>query len=218
MSRTNFENELRELHVEIIEMGSFVENAIEAAVKAFMRNDKELCKKVIKGDKKVDAMEKAIESRCLWLIAQEQPIASDLRKITTALRIAPSMERIGDNAANIAELTLELGGDTFAKSSTIPDMATAVIEMVHDAITSYVNYDLELAKKTRKKDDEVDAYFMQIKQELVQVFTDQPQAMDNAIDFLLLAKYLERIADHAVIICEWIHFSQTGEHKNTLIF
>ncbi len=219
MGRANFENELKQLHSEIIEMGSFVETAIDDSIKAFKGNDMELCKTIIENDKNVDEMEKKIESKCLWLIAREQPIASDLRKITTALKIITDMERIGDHAVDIAELTMRIADkNTFADSIHILQMATAAIEMVRNAVTAYVNYDLALAKSTEEKDDEVDEYFNLIKQELVEIFKSQPQNMDNAIDFLLIAKYLERIADHAVNICEWVHFSQTGKHKNTLIF
>ena len=219
MGRANFENELKQLHNEIIEMGSFVETAIDNSIKAFKGNDLELCKTIIKSDKNVDEMEKKIESKCLWLIAREQPIASDLRKITTALKIITDMERIGDHAVDIAELTMRIADkNAFADSSHIPQMAAAAIKMVRDAVTAYVNYDLTLAKSAEEKDDEVDEYFNLIKQELIEIFNTEPQNMDNAIDFLLIAKYLERIADHAVNICEWVHFSQTGKHKNTLIF
>jgi len=129
------------------------------------------------------------------------------------------MERIGDHAVDIADLTMRIDAkNTFADSSHILDMATTAIEMVGDSVTSYVNYDLDLATAVEEKDDVVDGYFNMIKLELVEVFNKQPQHLDNAIDFLLIAKYLERIADHAVNICEWVHFSQTGEHKDTLLF
>jgi len=219
MIRANFEKELKQLHIEIIQMGSLVEAAIEDSIKAFQNKDFELCKEIIANEGVVDEAEKKIEAKCLWLIAREQPIASDLRNITTALKITTDMERIGDHASDIAEITMRITDkNTFSNSSHLPQMAAAAIEMVHSAVTAYVNYDLELAKATEEKDDEVDAYFNLIKQEIVEVFNTQPQNMDNAIDFLLIAKYLERIADHAVNICEWVNFSQTGEHKNTQIF
>ena len=219
MFRANFEKELKQLHIQIIEMGSFVENAIEDSIKAFKAHDLEACKTIIENDNAVDEMEKKIESKCLWLIAREQPVASDLRIITAALKIVTDMERIGDHASDIAQLTLRLPGkNTFADSSHISQMASVAIEMVHSAVTSYVDCNLELAKTTEEKDDEADAYFSLIKHELAGIFNTQPQHLDNAIDYLLIAKYLERIADHAVNICEWVHFSQTGEHKDTLIF
>ena len=219
MFRANFEKELKQLHLEIIEIGSVVETAIEKSIIAFKTNDLELCQEIIANDKIVDEMERQLESKCLWLIAREQPVASDLRQITTALKIITDMERIGDHASDIAELTRRIADkNTFSDSIHIPQMAAAAIEMVNNAVAAYVNYDLELAKTTEKSDDKVDDYFNMIKQELVQIFTTQPHNMDSAIDLLLIAKYLERIADHAVNICEWVHFSQTGEHKHTQIF
>ncbi|MCL2508164.1 MAG: phosphate signaling complex protein PhoU [Oscillospiraceae bacterium] len=219
MLRINFENKLKELHAEIIGMGSFVETAINDSIRAFKTNDIGLCKEIIENDQVVDEMEKNIESKCLWLIAREQPIASDLRQITTALKIITDMERIGDHASDISELVMRLPGkNSFADSIHIPQMAANAMEMVKNAITAYVTFNLELAKKTEAQDDVVDDYFNLIKQEIADVFKSQPQNMDNAIDYLLIAKYLERIADHAVNICEWVRFSQTGEHKNTQIF
>ena len=219
MVRANFERDLQQLHNELIEMGSFVESAIEDSIKAFKTHDMELCRTIIENDKVVDSMEKRIEAKCLWLIAREQPVASDLRRITTALKITTDMERIGDHASDIAELVLrDPDSNVFADSGHIPQMATAAIQMVHDAVAAYVDLDTELAARTEKADDVVDDYFNLIKNELVEVFATQPKHLDHAIDLLLIAKYLERIGDHAVNICEWVRFSQTGEHKNTPIF
>ncbi|MDR1413263.1 MAG: phosphate signaling complex protein PhoU [Actinomycetes bacterium] len=219
MSRANFEHKIKQLHIEIIRMGGLVEVAVEDSVQVFEHNNRELCEAIIENDTTIDEAEKRIESKCLWLIAREQPIASDLREITTALKIITDMERIGDHAVDIAELAMRtVGKNAFADSSHISQMAATVIEIVHSAITAYANYDLELAESTGEKDSVVDEYFSLVKQELVQIFATQPQRMNNAIDFLLIAKYLERIADHAVNICGWVRFSQTGEHKNTLIF
>lgn len=219
MGRAKFEKELKELYNEIIEMGSFVETAIENSIKAFESNDLSLCQSIIENDMLINKMEKNIESKCLWLIAREQPIASDLRQITTALKIISDMERIGDHAAEIAKLSKGIiDKNSFTNSSHLLQMAATAVEMVGNSITAYINSDLALARDTRDKDDIVDEYFRLIKHELVDVFSAQPQHLDNAIDFLLIVKYLERIGDHAVSICEWVHFSQTGEHKNTLIF
>ena len=219
MGRENFENALKQLHLKIIDMGCLVETAIEDAVRAFVNRDLTLCMAIIENDKKVNALEKKIESKCLWLIAKEQPIASDLRKISAALKTITDMERIGDHAVDIAELTQRMVEcPSFADSVDIPQMAEAAIKMVRSAITAYVNYDLALAEKVEGKDDKVDEYFHRIKRELSLVFAGQPQEIDHAIDLLLIAKYLERIADHAVNISQWVHFSQTGEHKNAQIF
>ncbi|MDR0248677.1 MAG: phosphate signaling complex protein PhoU [Oscillospiraceae bacterium] len=219
MVRSNFERGLTELHNELINMGAMVKEAIENSIKAFMASDFELCRAIIAGDKAVDDKEKQIESKCLWLIAREQPIASDLRLITTALKITTDMERIGDHASDIAELTMRIPEkNIFSENEHIHLMAKAAVEMVGDAITAYLGSDLPLAKATEVKDDAVDDYFNLIKREIAEVFATNAEKTDNAIDFLLIAKYLERIADHAVNICEWVRFSQTGEHKNTLIF
>ncbi|MDR2520251.1 MAG: phosphate signaling complex protein PhoU [Eubacteriaceae bacterium] len=221
MVRKHYEQELRELHIDIIRMGSLIEKAIADSVNAFETNDLAVCNEIVRQDKDVDDLEKAIESKCLWLIAREQPVASDLRKITTALKMITDMERIGDNAADIAELTLRIAEkNMFADSGHIPQMARIAVEMVHDAVSSYVNTDVDLAQKTEARDDEVDEYFDLIKQELIDVFRKEgaKSEMDNAVDFLLIAKYLERIADHAVNICEWVEFSVSGKHKNAQIF
>jgi phosphate transport system protein len=196
-----------------------VEKAITDSVQAFEDYDLELCKTIIEHDKVIDGLEKAIESKCLWLIAREQPVASDLRQITTALKMITDIERIGDNAADIASITLRLAKkNTFANTGKIPQMADLVIIMVRNAIDSYIRTDLELAKSTRLSDDEVDQYFRLIKRELISVFAGDEENMDSALDFLLVAKYFERIADHAGNICEWVEFSVKGKHKNSKIF
>jgi len=219
MNRSNFQHSLEQLHTQIIQMGSLIETAIEDAITAFSTNDPPLCRAIMENDNRVDEAEKAIESKCLWLIAREQPVAGDLRRITTALKMVTDMERIGDHASDIAELTLRIADrNTFADSHHIPQMAAAATSMVRDAVTAYVNADLDLARATEERDDAVDDYFNLIKGELADIFGTQPQHIDHAIDLLLIAKYLERIADHAVNICQWVHFSQTGEHKHTLIF
>ncbi|MDR1002104.1 MAG: phosphate signaling complex protein PhoU [Oscillospiraceae bacterium] len=219
MIRSHFDEDLKQLHREIVDMGSFVETAIASAVTALKSYDVERCKEIIESDKKVDEMERKIESQCLWLIARQQPVASDLRQITTALKIITDMERIGDHASDIASLAIRITDRSFfPESEMIFEMAAAAIDMVNSAVMSYVNYDMELAKATEEKDDIVDDYFNKVKHYLADVFSTQPHRMDVAIDYLLVAKYLERIGDHAVNICEWVHFSQTGEHKSTKIF
>jgi phosphate transport system protein len=219
MVRARFDQKLNELHVDIAKMGGLVEAAIRSSIEAFRINDLKMCKEIIENDKVIDEMEKVIESKCLWLIAREQPVASDLRKTTTALKLLTDMERIGDHAEDIADLTMRIAEkNTFADSSHIHEMAAVAIDMVNSAITAYINSDLELARETIKRDDVVDDYFNLIKHELAQTFKTQPYNLDNAIDYLQIAKYLERIGDHAVNICEWVLFSQTGEHKNTKVF
>lgn len=219
MIRARFDEELKRLHREMIAMGSYVEKAINDSVTALKTGDLERCREIIEDDKVVDEMERTIESKCLWMIAKQQPVASDLREITTALKIITDMERIGDHASDIADLAMRINDhSTFSDSDTIFQMATAAMEMVNAAVTAYVNYDLELAKATEEKDNVVDDYFNMLKNNLAEVFRTNSQNMDTAVDYLLIAKYLERIADHATNICEWVHFSQTGEHKSKQIF
>ena len=219
MFRKNFETELKQLHQDLIEMGNYVSRAIKDSIRAYNKHDMELCQEIIKNDKIVNEMEKKIESKCLWLIAREQPIASDLRSITTALKIITDMERIGDHAVDIAELAMDLPeNSTLTESTKITEMANAAIRMVNNALSAYVNLDLEWAKSAEKEDDVVDEYFNDIKKEITEAFQQGEHNVDNALDILLIAKYLERIADHAVNICEWVMFSQTGEHRNTQIF
>jgi phosphate transport system protein len=219
MARKNYEHELEDLHVDIIRMGSLIERAIDEAVEAFLAGDIEACERVVRGEKAIDDSEKSIESKCLWLIAREQPVAGDLRRITAALKMITDMERIGDNASDIAEMTIRLKGKNFyADSPHIRRMGEAAVEMVHDAVSAYVGLDLDLAKSTRLRDDEVDDCFRLIKSDLAEIFKADEPDVDDAIDFLLVAKYIERIADHAVNICEWVEFYATGVRKNARIF
>jgi len=200
-------------------MGNLVETAIEESIRAFTNNDAEQCHAIVENDREVNEAEMRIDSKCLWLIAREQPIASDLLKITAAMKITTDMERIGDHAADIAKLTLGMGErNGLADSVHIPQMAAAAIGMVRDAVTAYVNDDTALAQRTREEDDVVDDYFRRIKGELADVCRSRPQYSGAAIDMLLVAKYLERIADHAVNICQWVDFSITGEYRKTQIF
>lgn len=217
-ARPSFDTELEQLNVDLIKMGALVEEAIENSIAAFKTQDEEAAKSVIRDDRAVDDIEKSIEARCLSLLLRQQPVARDLRAISTALKMITDMERIGDNAADIAELVLRIQGEhIYTMVEHIPNMASKAVSMVHDSIASYVQNDLELAHKTIAKDDEVDALFNRVKGELITFLKSSDENSDRAIDFLMIAKYLERIADHAVNICEWVEFYKTGEHKHTRI-
>lgn len=220
MFRENFEAQLKELHDDIIQMGTYVNKAIKSAVQAYKDHDLELCKKIITGDGKVNDLEKKIESKCIWLIAKEQPIASDLRSITTALKIITDMERIGDHAVDIAELAIEIPEkSTFAGYETLTVMADAAIQMVSNALEAYVKSDMELASRADADDDVIDEYFESMKKEITKMLmTENAVDVDSALDAMLIAKYIERIADHAVNICEWVLFSKTGEHREVRVF
>lgn len=210
--RSRFDKELESLNDEIIEMGNIIESSIETAVSALIDQNVELAKRVVEGDKEVNDIEKDIERKCLKLLLQQQPVASDLRKISSALKMITDMERIGDQAADISEITIRLAEEKYIKSiDHIPQMAAATIKMVRGSIDAYVNKDLELLLSVIQYDDIVDELFNVVKNEVIQLIRDEKQG-EQAIDFLLIAKYFERIGDHAQNIAEWVYFSIVGEH------
>lgn len=216
--RKLFDEQLKELNIEMIKMAGQVETAIAGAAEALIKNDIFLAKQVMGGDETVDDMEKKIEHLCLKLLLQQQPVATDLRRVSTALKMTTDLERIGDQAVDIAELTLKIGR---TDNVHIPQMAKAVIRMVTDSINAYVNSDEKLANDVMAEDDRVDELFGKIRDELIEMAADSrekgKQVGEQAIDLLMVAKYLERIGDHAVNIAEWVIFSVTGVHKNAKI-
>ena len=212
--RTKFEYQLEELNKELIHMGALVEESIESAVKALCNQDKEEAKKAIASDRKIDYKEKEIEALCLKLILQQQPVARDLRQISAALKMITDMERIGDQAADISDIAMILSDETYIKKLvTIPKMAEATIKMVTGSIDAFVKSDLELAKAVIESDDIVDDLFVIVKQDLISLILQNADNGRQAMDLLMVAKYFERIGDHAVNIAEWVVFSITGEHK-----
>ncbi len=216
--RKLFDEQLKELNIEMIKMAGQVETAIAGAAEALIKNDITLAKQVMGGDEIVDDMEKKIEHLCLKLLLQQQPVATDLRRVSTALKMTTDLERIGDQAVDIAELTLKIGK---TDNVHIPQMAKAVIRMVTDSINAYVNSDEKLANDVMAEDERVDELFVKIRDELIEMAADSrekgKQVGEQAIDLLMVAKYLERIGDHAVNIAEWVIFSVTGVHKNAKI-
>ena len=216
--RTRFDEQLKDMNNSLIQMGALIENAIALATKALIEQDSTLAQKAIDCDKEINEMEKHIESQCLKLILHQQPIASDLRLISTALKMITDMERIGDHATDISEITLLLSDVIYIKKlEHIPQMARATIKMVSDSIDAYVNKDLALADSVIKYDDAVDALFCTVKEDLIALIHEDVENGGQAMDFLMIAKYFERIGDHAVNIAEWVIFSITGEHKNQKI-
>lgn len=211
--RNRFDKELDLLNEELTDMGSIVESSIEAAVTALIEQDAELAKRVVENDKEVDDIEKSIERRCLKLLLQQQPVASDLRMISSALKMITDMERIGDQAADISEITIRLVGQKYIKKlNHIPQMAKATIKMVRDSVDAFVRRDLELVKTVIDYDDEVDGLFHIVKNELIELIRESADNGEQAVDLLMIAKYLERIGDHAENIAEWVYYSITGEH------
>lgn len=212
--RNRFDTELENLNLELIKMGSLIETSIESSAKALINQDLELVKKVNELEIEIDEMEKTIESHCLKLLLQQQPVASDLRIISTALKMITDMERIGDNAEDIAEIAKFMVDQKFIKDLVhIPQMAEATISMVKRSVDAFVAKDLELAREVCKDDDIVDNLFSVIKKELIEKIHEKEDNGEQAIDLLMIAKYFERIGDHAENIAEWVIFSLTGEHK-----
>ncbi len=214
-TRHFFDKELEELHLELIKMGSLVEESIENTIQALKKQDTALARKIFKNDDIIDDLEKKIEKICLTLIARQQPLAKDLRSISTALKIITDMERIADHSADIAEITIRMADEKYIKPLIdIPKMAELAKLMVNKSIDAFVKQDIELAKSVCRSDDEVDDLFMKIILELVSFMKNDPQSVEQGINFMFIAKYLERMADHATNISEWVVFNVTGEHDH----
>lgn len=217
-ARITFDGELKLLHIDLVKMAGLVEKAIDESVKALTTGNKSKARTVVEKDREVDDMERTIEARCLKLLMRQQPVAGDLRNISTALKMITDLERIGDQAADIADLSLRFeSGNALDIVKHLPVMATITIEMVHQSINAFIDGNLETAKKVINDDDKVDTLFENVKIDLINMILNDKNMADNAVDALMIAKYLERIGDHAVNICEWIEFYFTGEHKNQRI-
>ena len=212
--RRKYDEQLKQLGDMLVEMGALIETAISMATHALKTQDIAEAKQAIAYDKEVDQKEKEIEQLCLKLLLQQQPIATDLRLISAALKMITDMERIGDQSADIAEIAIMLAGTPYIKKlEHIPQMAEATVKMVSDSIDAFVAKDLELAISVIEHDDVVDELFDTIKFELVELIRKDKNNVEQAMDFLMIAKYFERIGDHAVNIAEWVVFSMTGKHK-----
>ena len=210
--RNKFDIQLELLNNSLISMGALCENAIACAVKALVNNDDSLANNAIDVDKEIDQKEKDIESLCLKLLLQQQPVARDLRAISSALKMITDMERIGDQAADIAEIVTFTDLSESRHRVHITDMAQAVIKMVTESIDAFVKKDLELAENVIAYDDVVDDLFNKVKNDTVSFIANDPAAGEEAVDIIMIAKYLERIGDHATNIAEWVVFSITGNH------
>ena len=212
--RNRFDRQLEELHVELIEMGSMCEDVIRKTSKLLQSGDAKVAKEIRKEDSNIDEQERLVESVCLKLLLQQQPVAKDLRKVSAALKMITDMERIGDQTSDIADIIIGAGMSEAREIPVIGKMAEATSKMVNDSVLAYVNKDLELARKVMLADDEVDKLFDQTKQKLVKLIAeDHGNQGEKAIDLIMITKYLERIGDHATNIAEWVEFSITGVHK-----
>ena len=212
--RNRFERQLLELNNELTQMGSMIEHAIEMGISALVRQDVEKAKKAIAYDEEIDGQEKTVESLCMKLLLQQQPVAKDLRLISAALKMITDMERIGDQAADICEIVTMMDGmEGLDNPRLMRDMAHETVDMVHKVIDAYVASDVHLAQAVMAADDVVDDLFMRVKAELIAFLTRDATRGQQALDILMIAKYFERIGDHAVNIGEWVEFSVTGSYK-----
>ena len=216
--RNRFDEQLHTLNHELLEMGALIERAIRSATDALVKQDVEAALQAIAADKEVDQAERDIESLCLKLLLQQQPVARDLRLISSALKMITDMERIGDQASDIAELVIYLSKEPYIKELThLPQMAENAIRMVTGALDAYVRKDMVLAQEVMGMDDAIDALFVTVKDELIALIRNDASAGSQAIDLLMIAKYYERIGDHAQNIAEWVEYALTGKHKGVFL-
>jgi len=213
--RIRFMEELEELHKELVRFASYVEESIDRAIIALKSQDTTLAAKIIKDDDIADEMEKKLERMCINLIAKHQPLANDLRTISTTLKILTDLERIADHSSDISELTIRLSNENYVKPLVdIPKMAQTARKMVTKSIDAFINNNTALAGEVCSSDDEVDALFNIIILELINLMKDSPDKVEQCIDLMFIAKYLERMGDHATNIAEWTIFNVTGEHAD----
>ena len=211
--RNRFDLQLKQLNDDIIEMGNMIERAIEMGVYALIGHDTDKAKQTIDYDMDIDHMERDIEALCMKLLLQQQPVARDLRQISSAFKMITDMERIGDQASDIAEIIGFLNGRIGTDAQYICQMAVAAMRMVTESVEAYVKRDVAMAEATIQHDDVVDDLFLKVKESLIQMISENPKDGEYALDLLMIAKYFERIGDHATNIAEWVVFSVTGVHE-----
>ncbi len=212
--RPEFDQQLDQLHRLLTQMGNLCEQAISLSALALREGTKAQIQKVGSLEYEIDRLERDTETICMRLLLRQQPVAADLRTISAALKMISDMERIGDQAADIAELIPYIAPSSLGTKVRIRDMADATVQMVSDSVRAFVLSDLELASQVVKADDQVDALFEQVKEELMALIPQDSIDAKSALDLLMTAKYFERIGDHAVNIAEWVEFSITGVHRS----
>lgn len=210
--REYYTAQLETLNTNMIQMGALCEDAISAAIQSLLEDDRAIAKKVADTELEIDQMERDIERQCMRLLLMQQPVATDLRVVSSALRMIADLERIGDQAFDIADITKSGSFQGFSGKVHIKEMAKAAIHMVTDSVDSYVKQDVQLAKRVTEEDDVVDELFLKVRRELVKLIHTDQNASEQALDLLMIAKYLERIGDHAVNVSEWVIYSVTGKH------
>lgn len=211
--RNKFDQQLEKLHVELIKMGALCEDAISGTVSALEKNSEEIIQNVFHLETEIDQKERDIEALCMKLLLQQQPVASDLRVVSAAMKMISDMERIGDQAADIAEITRYVQLTALREIAPVDKMAKAAVKMVTNAIDSFIKRDLTLAGRVIGSDDIIDDLFLSIRKYLIEYISKHPESSENCLDMLMIAKYFERIGDHAANIAEWVEFSITGVYK-----
>ncbi|GAA4712115.1 phosphate signaling complex protein PhoU [Brevibacillus fulvus] len=212
MSRQNFEEQLDGLHRQLMSMGTLVEEAIHKAIKSLVERDRELAMEVMKNDQLINQMEHEIESGCFRTIALQQPVGGDLRRLGTMLKIVTDLERMGDHAVAIAKTTTRLMAEPYVKPLIdIPLMADHVKAMVRDSLNAYIAKDDQAAGRIAAQDDVVDKLYAKIFRDLIEVMSKQEHTINQGTHLLLVAQYLERIADHVTNICEWVIYMTSGQ-------
>ena len=210
--RNRFDQQLEKLNVELVTMGALCEDALTYAIRALFDRESDMAERAEEAEKQIDQMEREIESICMRLLLQQQPVARDLRVISSALKMIGDMERIGDQAADIAEIVKYLKEDDVPNLRHLREMSDFAAGMVTASINSFVRQDLDLAKKVILDDDVVDGYFEKVKEALIGLIAEGDRDGAFLLDILMIAKYIERIGDHATNIAEWVVYSITGEH------
>ena len=216
--RNRFDEQLQTLNHELLRMGTLIESAIQSATAALATQDAEAARRAIAADREVDQAERDIEALCLKLLLHQQPVARDLRFISAALKMITDMERIGDQASDISEIVIYLSGEPCRRQlDHLPQMAENAIRMVTGALDAYVRKDLTLAQEVMAMADAIDELFVAVKNELIELIRSHSEAGSQAMDLLMIAKYYERIGDHAQNIAEWVEYALTGRHKGVFL-
>ena len=212
--RKIFEEELAELKTQLVEMCRLTEQMISDAITALVNKDRELGKSISEADKRVDEYEMAIEKKCMRILLKQQPVAKDFREVSTALKMITDIERFGDQAADIGELVYSMPGEKYIKELThTKAMGNLAIKMVRESVNSFINNDAKLADEVIALDDKMDELFDTVKTELIELIKKDGNNGDQGIELMMVAKYLERIGDHAVNVAEWTKYNETGVHQ-----
>ncbi len=213
-ARKAFEQELAELKTQLVEMCRITEGMIANAITALINKDRELGKSIGDMDKQVDEYEMSIEKKCMRILLKQQPVAKDFRQVSTALKMITDIERFGDQASDIGELVYSMKGEQYIKKlNHISMMGNLAVKMVRDSVNSFITNDEKLADNVIKSDDTMDALFVKVQNELIELIRQDSANGEQAITFMMIAKYLERIGDHAVNVAEWTKYNETGVHE-----